>query len=138
MRSADSRVESIFDRSCGLCAFLRQLGFMSQTNIQQLAEKIARVLEAETKSTDLSSLAASIETINRRLEKIEFALSSPSSNSHSTIPNPKSVHPSQERFAVIEAVADEIFANLKNEKACTFEPNGKPCDHCSMCSSRGF
>jgi hypothetical protein len=23
------------------------------------------------------------------------------------------------------------------EKACQFEP-GRPCDHCSMCNSRGF
>jgi len=31
-----------------------------------------------------------------------------------------------------------IFAGVHKEKACTFEPNGKPCDHCAMCSSRGF
>jgi hypothetical protein len=59
-------------------------------------------------------------------------------NPQSAIRNPQLLHPSQEKFAVLEAVADQIIEGLKNEKACTFEPNGRPCDHCSMCSSRGF
>ena len=112
---------------------------MEKENAHSLAEKIARILEAETKSTDLSSLQTSIEKINTRLEKIESRLEAGhSTHPSSLIHHPSVIHPSQERFAVIEAVADEIFANLQNEKACTFEPNGKPCDHCSMCSSRGF
>jgi hypothetical protein len=37
-----------------------------------------------------------------------------------------------------EAIADEIINNLQNEKACPFEPAGKPCDNCAMCNSRGF
>ncbi len=112
---------------------------MQNETTQNLAEKIARLLEAETKSTDLSSIQTNIEKINTRLEKIESKLDSGSSiHPSSLIPHLSGIHPSLERFAVIEAVADEIFANLQNEKACTFEPNGKPCDHCSMCSSRGF
>jgi hypothetical protein len=47
-------------------------------------------------------------------------------------------HPSQERFNVNEAIVDELVEFFEKEKACSFEPNGKPCDHCSMCSSRGF
>ena len=27
---------------------------------------------------------------------------------------------------------------FQNEKTCSVEPGGKPCDHCAMCSSRGF
>ena len=27
---------------------------------------------------------------------------------------------------------------FEKEKTCTIEPGGKPCDHCAMCSSRGF
>lgn len=107
---------------------------MSLTNTQQLAEKIARMLEAETQPSDFTSLAASIEKINHRLDKLERVSPVP----HSALHIPQSLHPSQERFQVFEAVADEILAQYKNEKACTFEPNGKPCDHCSMCSSRGF
>ena len=98
-----------------------------------LAEKIASLLESEAKTPDIASLFASIEKINRRLEKLET-----SSNPQSEIRNPQLSHPSLEKFDVAEAIADEIFAGLQKEKACTFEPNGKPCDHCAMCSSRGF
>lgn len=103
------------------------------SNPDPLAEKIARLLESETKPNDIASLFASIEKINRRLEKLED-----SANPQSAIPVPQLPHPSQQKFSVAEAIADEIFAGLQKEKACTFEPNGKPCDHCAMCSSRGF
>jgi hypothetical protein len=47
-------------------------------------------------------------------------------------------HPSQERFGVQEATVAELVEFFENEKKCSVEPGGKPCDHCSMCSSRGF
>jgi hypothetical protein len=47
-------------------------------------------------------------------------------------------HPSQERFAIEEATVSELVEFFENEKKCSVEPGGKPCDHCSMCSSRGF
>jgi hypothetical protein len=47
-------------------------------------------------------------------------------------------HPSQERFGVEEAAVAELVEFFENEKKCTVEPGGKPCDHCAMCSSRGF
>jgi hypothetical protein len=47
-------------------------------------------------------------------------------------------HPSQERFGVEEAAVSELVEFFENEKKCTVEPGGKPCDHCAMCSSRGF
>lgn len=100
---------------------------------QNLGDKISKLVESEMKSTEVASLFASIEKINRRLDKIEA-----SSNPQSLVPNSKSIHPSLEKFDVAEAIADEIFVGLQKEKACTFEPNGKPCDHCAMCSSRGF
>ena len=46
-------------------------------------------------------------------------------------------HPSQERFGIDDAVA-ELVDFFESEKTCTVEPGGKPCDHCAMCSSRGF
>ncbi len=49
-----------------------------------------------------------------------------------------SSHPSQERFNINEAIVDELVEFFEKEKACSFEPDGKPCDHCAMCSSRGF
>ena len=105
---------------------------METGNAHRLAGKIASILENEPKTIDLSSLQASIEKIHIRLDALESKLR-PSANFSSVIP-----HPSIERFSVIEAFADEIITNLNKEKACAFEPNGKPCDHCSMCSSRGF
>ena len=47
-------------------------------------------------------------------------------------------HPSQERFGVDEAVVSELVEFFENEKKCSVDPSGKPCDHCAMCSSRGF
>jgi hypothetical protein len=60
-------------------------------------------------------------------------------NPQSAIPNPQSVdHPSQERFGVEEAAVSELVEFFENEKQCSVDPSGKPCDHCAMCSSRGF
>jgi hypothetical protein len=47
-------------------------------------------------------------------------------------------HPSQERFGVEEAAVSELVDFFEKEKICSVEPGGKPCDHCAMCSSRGF
>ena len=106
---------------------------MSQSSTDNLAQKIARILEAESASVDLSSIQAGIDKINERLERLERESSIP----HSALRTPHLLHPSQDKFEVAEAIADQIFAGMNKEKACTFEPN-KPCDHCSMCSSRGF
>lgn len=47
-------------------------------------------------------------------------------------------HPSQERFGVEEAAVSELVDFFESEKKCELEPGGKPCDHCAMCSTRGF
>ncbi len=106
---------------------------MASHETNKLAERIAKILESEPQSSDLAALYASIEKINHRLDKLEH-----SSNPQSAIRDPQSPDPSLDKFDVLEAIADGIFAGLQKEKACTFEPNGKPCDHCAMCSSRGF
>ena len=106
---------------------------MSQTSTENLASKIARMLEAESANVDLSSIVKSIEKLNDRLDRIEQNISVP----QSAVSSPKLNHPSQDKFAVAEAIADQIFGSMQKEKACTFEPH-KPCDHCSMCNSRGF
>lgn len=46
-------------------------------------------------------------------------------------------HPSEERFGIGEAVS-ELVDFFEAEKTCNVEPGGKPCDHCGMCSTRGF
>ena len=81
---------------------------------------------------ELAALFAAVEKLNHRLDKIEGA----------TVSQPQFriadfSDPSLDKFNVAEAVADSIFSHYQKEKACTFEPS-KPCDHCSMCNSRGF
>ena len=105
---------------------------MSDT--KKLADRIARLLESEQQGGDLASVFASIEKLNHRLDKLERSFADP--QPADTVL--RSLHPSQEKFAVLEAIADQVIDGLITEKACTFEPNARPCDHCSMCSSRGF
>jgi hypothetical protein len=47
-------------------------------------------------------------------------------------------HAAEERFGVEEATINELVDFFQNEKMCSLDPSGKPCDHCAMCSSRGF
>ena len=60
-------------------------------------------------------------------------------NPRGAIDNPPVVeHSSQERFGVEEATVAELVEFFEKEKQCSVDPSGKPCDHCAMCSSRGF
>ncbi len=110
---------------------------MESRSTQELAEKIALLLKENEKGSE-HSLRESLKKINQRLDKIESQIAFQNSNQQSQIPKPKSNHPSQEKFLNLEDLADEIIGNLQNEKACPYEPTGKPCDHCAMCNSRGF
>jgi hypothetical protein len=47
-------------------------------------------------------------------------------------------HPSQEQFEGLGEAVSELVEFFEREKTCTVEPGGKPCDHCGMCSARGF
>jgi hypothetical protein len=103
---------------------------MASQEAQRMAEKIARLLEGDV-GADKAGLFAAIEKINHRLDKLERASTAPE------ISNLKPSHPSLDKFSVAEAIADSIFEGRFKEKACQYEP-GMPCDHCSMCNSRGF
>lgn len=117
---------------------------MNEDQVNSLAEKIAQVISTEFKSGDLATIRKNLDSINQRLDRIES--SAVISNSESQISNFRSqisnstepMHPSQDRFDIAEAIADRLFDTRNAEKTCTFEPVEKPCDHCSMCSSRGF
>jgi hypothetical protein len=109
---------------------------MTNGNTQNLAERIARLLQESEKGSVDDFLRASLEKINQRLDKIESQIETQSPKPKTQ--NPKPLHFSQEKFKSLEELADEIIANMQNEKACPYEPTGKPCDHCAMCSSRGF
>ena len=84
-----------------------------------------------SQNTDLAALFAAIEKLNHRLDKIEQG------TPHSALPTPHLKHPSLDKLNIAEAIADSIFGSQFMVKACQFEPD-KPCDHCSMCNSRGF
>ena len=96
----------------------------SQTNAEALAEKIASILKGGVRD---DRVLAAIEDLTRRVEKLE-----------STPPPSGSLgpdhHPSLEKYSLNEAAA----GSAAEAKLCTFEPHGRPCDHCSMCSARGF
>lgn len=112
---------------------------MDNEKTQNLAERIAALLQENEKQSGDVFLRSSLEKINQRLDgiesKIAYQNSLNSSQTHSTY---QPFHSSQEKFTNLEELADEIINNLPNEKACPFEPAGKPCDNCAMCNSRGF
>ncbi len=111
---------------------------MDKDNTQKLAERIALLLQGN-EADDFTFVRSSLEKINERLNKIENNLNLQSSyNSQSAIGNRQSFHPSQEKFQIAEGVAPELIKPFETEKPCPYEPTGKPCDHCSMCNSRGF
>lgn len=112
---------------------------MTAEDTRRLAEKIAAVLAAEADSPAdgaVETLRHSLDRINRRLDQIEHRLGI--HNPEAPLQNFRLSHPSQEKFSVAEDVAGEIGDRPGAEKACRYEPDGRPCDHCSMCSARGF
>lgn len=92
-----------------------------------LAEKIAGMISGD----ESNAATGALDELNERLTRIEKLLEAKFSQPKFT---PAAFHPSQEKFNVAEAVA----GLLEKDKICTFEPGRKPCDHCSMCGSRGF
>ena len=105
---------------------------------------------------ELAAMRASLGQLQDRLIQIEARVragnNQPSYSSPVTPAQPRvplthspwlagvnaAIHPSQERFGVEEATVSELVDYFQNEKTCSMEPGGKPCDHCAMCSSRGF
>lgn len=125
-----------------------------QDKARLLAERIAqRLTKGETmqpsssssslSSNDVSSLRSVLEDFNRRLVQIEKQLAGKNTSTkilgaYSPLPVLTN-HPSADKFKVEEATAiSELVDFFESEKKCTLDPSGKPCDHCSMCSSRGF
>jgi hypothetical protein len=108
-------------------------------------------------SSELAAVRAGISELKRQLAQLEAKVSFESSQSpapvgsaseRSPVPithspwlagiNSSYSHPSQEKFGVEEAVVSELVDFFEKEKTCSVEPGAKPCDHCAMCSSRGF
>ena len=107
-----------------------------------MAERIARRVSsgsapaaASSPSDVASELAAMRATLNELQNKLVQIEAKVGNAPH--VHSPWS-HPSLERFAVDVATVSELVDFFQNEKQCSMEPGGKPCDHCAMCSSRGF
>ena len=115
-------------------------------------------------TSELAAVRAGLSELQRKIAQLEAKVSSDSTDSptnfslsntpptlsHSPRPVPSThspwlagvnaslSHPSLEKFGVEEAVVSELVDYFEKEKVCSVEPGGKPCDHCAMCSSRGF
>jgi hypothetical protein len=134
---------------------------------RQIAERIAQRVSQQPSSAsrmqngssdisaELAAMRASLGQLQDRLIQIEAKVTSgrggavapPPAITAARVPPTHSpwlagvnaaAHPSQERFGVEEATVSELVDFFQSEKTCTVEPGGKPCDHCAMCSSRGF
>ena len=105
-----------------------------RAGLSELQRKIAQ-LEAKVSSDPTESQPTPKDTVNSRtLQKPVLITHSPWLAGI----NASYSHPSQEKFGVEEATVTELVDFFEKEKTCSVEPGGKPCDHCAMCSSRGF
>lgn len=111
---------------------------------------------------DIAALRAGLSEIQRRLAHVESHIEHGEDCGHGSPPRQQrqqqqadatparstwlsgtyvpavTAHPSQEKFAGIGEAVAELVDFFESEKTCNVEPGGKPCDHCGMCSSRGF
>jgi hypothetical protein len=131
---------------------------MSADQAREMAERIARRVggtaprpkdgDKTDLGSELAAMRATLDQMRERLVQIESKVGA-SVSPGSTGPGAPRVHspwlagvnadhPSMQRFGVEEATVSELVDFFQNEKACSLEPVGKPCDHCAMCSSRGF
>jgi|SRR5438270_9771905 len=132
---------------------------------ERIAARLAREPERAANDTDadvsqeLAALRATLGEMQQRLAHIESHVTHTDEHAAHATPQQRSTtdqttrtspphwttstyipvveHPSQERFGIGEAV-EELVDYFEREKICNVEPGGKPCDHCAMCSSRGF
>jgi len=112
-------------------------------------------------SSELAAVRAGINELQRKLAQLEAKVTSDPITRPDSITQPSMIssgrrsapsthspwlagintsysHPSEEKFGVEEATVSELVDFFEKEKLCSIEPGGKPCDHCAMCSSRGF
>lgn len=115
-------------------AALRDKMSEMQRQLAQIESHTTRTDGRET-SGRAASLHADVERASGQPDSLTSArASAPFQWSSTYVPV---VPPSEERFGIGEAVA-ELVDHFESGKTCNVEPGNKPCDHCSMCSSRGF
>jgi hypothetical protein len=115
---------------------------MSSDQAKLVAERVARRMSGSGSTdvtTELAAIRGTLNEIQNRLTQIESKVHVEAPRVQSPwLAGVNASHPSQERFGIEEATVSELVDFFQNEKTCSVEPGGKPCDHCSMCSSRGF
>jgi hypothetical protein len=134
-----------------------------ENQARSIAERIAQRISQDPQSarensveneltSELAAMRASLGQLQLRLGQLEaqirraagsVSLQNPPVAPRTHSPwlegvNAAFLHPSQEKFGIEEATVTQLVDFFQNEKQCTMEPGGKPCDHCAMCSSRGF
>ncbi len=144
---------------------VRQLAERIARRVAESAERTAtHPSEAFGLNNELAALRQSLADLQQRLAQIESHLAPAPQPKHSAQRQPSAAivnstdeatapgtharglsgvyvpatHPSLEKFGVEEATVSELVDFFEGAKTCELEPGGKPCDHCSMCSSRGF
>lgn len=120
---------------------------MSADQARLIAERIARRVGTSASDarkpvdtdigSELAAMRATLNELQNRLIQIESKVSAPRVQSP-WLAGVNAAHPSLEKFGVEEATVSQLVDFFQSEKACSLEPGGKPCDHCAMCSSRGF
>ncbi|MFN2493473.1 MAG: hypothetical protein ABR501_11390 [Pyrinomonadaceae bacterium] len=114
-----------------------------RAGLSELQRKIAQ-LEAKVSSGSTEPAAVMADpsfgaTTRQPFDAVNHQRSVPLTHSPwLTGVNASMSHPSREKFGVEEAAVSELVDYFEKEKTCSVEPGGKPCDHCDMCSSRGF
>lgn len=118
---------------------------MSSDQAREIAARIAKRVGAApvpAKGTDIGSELAAMRATLNELQNRLIQIESKVGSTGPAVPRVQSPwlasHPSMDKFGVEEATVSELVDFFQSEKACSLEPGGKPCDHCAMCSSRGF
>ena len=119
----------------------------------ELAAVRASLAEIQRRLTHIESHITHGEDCGHGARQSNDARSAPTSPSASSTRNPPpqarstwlsgtyvpaTSHPSQEQFVGLGEAVSELVEFFEGEKTCTVEPGGKSCDHCGMCSARGF
>lgn len=104
---------------------------MDDFNPEKFAEQIAAMIGSRRTDDEIKQ---TLESIIRRLEALENGRADDVARPLAV----RSDHPSLQRFKSLGEIADVILERMNDQKECPYEPAGKPCDNCSMCSSRGF
>jgi hypothetical protein len=118
-----------------------------RASVSEIGQRLKQIeSHVSTNNTPRSNGRSDTDSFGQQLSQNPSSQSDRAPASAPTNSNPQhwlsgtyvpAVHPSEERFGIDEAVS-ELVEFFEREKVCNVEPGGKPCDHCGMCSSRGF